>query len=437
MLVVQKNKLKVDRGQYHFLRELTHHNKSLYNVYLYESKQHFQQTGQFLNYTKAWNNLKQHYNYKLLPSDVAQQTMKIVERSWRSFFGLLKKKKAGNYNRPAHEPHFLPKDGHLVCIFPIREGRCKNEFKLFVPKEWRHKYKFTKLTVPVPPNVKGHKIKEVRILPRVKGTYFEIEFVYEVQEEKSNVDKKKVLAIDTGVNNFATCLDSSGRSFILDGRSMKSINRLYNKKRSYYHTVLSKQGHKTSKRLQLLGYKNNKRLGEYLNQYVNFIITYCLTQGIGKVVVGEGHLAQDGTRLGDANNQNFVMLPFGKFCWKLQSKCERYGIQFETREESYTSKCDHLAGETMTHHDKYLGTRRPRGLFRSSTGIVMNADVHGALGIMLKSGSGKSLRTRLSRGKVTLPWRIRLNKIQQTSSMRLVQEHFLDQSKPQGLPCGM
>jgi transposase len=91
----------------------------------------------------------------------------------------------------------------------------------------------------------------------------------------------------------------------------------------------------------------------------------------------------------------------------------------------------------MKHHDKYLGIRRPRGLFKSSTGIVMNADVHGALGIMLKSGSGNSLRTRLSSGSVTLPRRIRLMQIRQTSSKRLVQEHFLDQSKPQGLPCGM
>jgi hypothetical protein len=32
----------------------------------------------------------------------------------------------------------------------------------------------------------------------------------------------------------------------------------------------------------------------------------------------------------------------------------------------------------MKHHDKYLGKRQPRGLFKLSTGIVMNADVHGA-----------------------------------------------------------
>lgn len=422
MFATQKNKLKLNKGQYRFLRELAHNSKSLYNVYLYESKQYFQQTGQFLSYIKAWHILKQHPNYQALPSDIAQSTLKIGERAWRSYFGLLKKKKAGNYNRPAHEPHFLPKGGHLVCISPIRENRSKKEFKLLMPEKWRNRYGFKYFAVPIPPNVKGNKIKEVRIVPRVKATYFEIEFVYEVKEEKHDVNINNVLAIDTGVNNFATCLDSSGRSFILDGRSMKSINRLYNKKKSKMMTIFRKQGYKTNKKMQLIGYKNNKKLGEHLSQYVNFIITYCLINKIGKVVVGEGHLAQDGTRLGDANNQNFVMLPFGKFCWKLESKCQRYGIAFEMREESYTSKCDHLANESMEHHEKYLGKRSPRGLFKSSTGIVINADVNGALGIMLKSGIGNDLRIKLSRGDITSPWRIRLREIQQTSSMRLVNE---------------
>jgi ribosomal protein L15E len=53
-----------------------------------------------------------------------------------------------------------------------------------------------------------------------------------------------------------------------------------------------------------------------------------------------------------------------------------------------------------------------------------------------KTGGGNRSRLRLS-GRSTDPTRLALNKIQQTSSMRLVQEHFLDQSKPQGLPCGM
>ena len=43
-------------------------------------------------------------------------------------------------------------------------------------------------------------------------------------------------------------------------------------------------------------------------------------------------------------------------------------------EESYTSKVDHLAGEKMCKHEKYLGKRVKRGLFKSSTGKIINAD---------------------------------------------------------------
>ena len=96
------------------------------------------------------------------------------------------------------------------------------------------------------------------------------------------------------------------------------------------------------------------------------------------------------------------------------------GISFKAREEAYTSKCDHLAGEAMCHHDEYMGKRYPRGLFKSSTGIVLNADVNGALGIMLKEGKGKSLITQLNSGVVNTPRRIRIEAIRQTSSKRLV-----------------
>lgn len=151
------------------------------------------------------------------------------------------------------------------------------------------------------------------------------------------------------------------------------------------------------------------------------IVQTCLAHKIGKVVIGEGWLAQDGSNLGKRNNQNFVNLPFGKFVWKLQAKCQECGIECVTVEESYTSKCDHLAGEAMKRQDKYLGKRKPRGLFHSSTGVTINADMNGALGILLKTSNQKSLLTQLRSGGVTPPRRIRLREIQQTSSVRLAE----------------
>src|SRR5690606_26969968 len=242
--------------------------------------------------------------------------------------------------------------------------------------------------------IKKHKLKEMRIIPKLNATYFEIEFVYEVEEPKASTGKN-CLSIDIGVSNFATCLDEkSGRSFIMDGRELKSLNRLYNKTKAELQSILQKQGKYSSRRIRMLGAKRGRQINEYLNQYVHFILQYCLQNDVGKVIIGEGWLAQNGINCGDKNNQNFVNLPFAKFAQKLKSKLSLHGIDFKVREESYTSKCDHLAGEPMCHHEKYLGNREKRGLFISSTGVKLNADVNGALGIMLKEGRGKGLIAR-------------------------------------------
>ena len=72
------------------------------------------------------------------------------------------------------------------------------------------------------------------------------------------------------------------------------------------------------------------------------------------------------------------------------------------------------------YHEKW------RSVFESRAAKVLNADVNGALGIMIKSTGKRNLVSRLNSGTVTVPRRIRLREIQQTSSVRLTQEHFLD-----------
>lgn len=421
MFKVQKNRLKISKEHYLFLKDLCHRSKGLYNQTLYQTRQHFDNCGEFLNYSKSYELLKQSGIYKCLPSDPAQQIMKIVERDFRSFFGLLKKKKAGNYNRQAHLPKYKKKDGHCLLIFPIRKHQNKEEFIITIPKHMQETYKFKKFKYPIPPNIKGKNIKEVRIIPKNNAKFFEIEFVYEVKGEKCDLNKEKSLAIDIGISNFATCLDmTSGFSFILDGKEIKSINRFYNKTKGYLQSILAHQKRRSSNKLNVIAYKRHCKINEFMNQYTNFIIQYCLLSEIGHIGIGEGWLAQDGVNLGKKTNQNFVNIPFGKFVQKLKSKCEYYGIEFQTTEESYTSKCDHLASESMCHHDEYLGKRVKRGLFKSSTGKIINADVNGALGIGIKCRGNRGLVSKLNSGVITTPRRIRLNNIHQTSTKGLL-----------------
>ena len=65
----------------------------------------------------------------------------------------------------------------------------------------------------------------------------------------------------------------------------------------------------------------------------------------------------------------------------LEYKCQLVGINFVVSEESYTSLCSFVDYEEICYHDKYLGKRLERGLFKTSLGLLINADVNGSLNI--------------------------------------------------------
>lgn len=79
-----------------------------------------------------------------------------------------------------------------------------------------------------------------------------------------------------------------------------------------------------------------------------------------------------------------MSIPFNNLISKIQYKAEEVSIDFQVTEESYTSKIDHLICESLGKHDEYKGKRIKRGLFKSSCGKVLNADINGAIGILRK-----------------------------------------------------
>ena len=77
------------------------------------------------------------------------------------------------------------------------------------------------------------------------------------------VDEEKYLSIDMGLNNFATCFNSSnGSTFIIDGRYIKSINHHYNKHKI---SILDKQNIHTSKGMLKLSRKRYNKINNFFN----------------------------------------------------------------------------------------------------------------------------------------------------------------------------
>jgi transposase, IS605 OrfB family, central region len=389
---IQKQQLKhLSANEYKALRELCILTKNMYNVALYNVRQYYFTEKKFLGYNSNYHICKENENYSMLNSNSAQQIMKVVDRNFKSFFGLIQMAKKGEYQyKDIKLPKYLPKDGFFNLIFGEFNA---SKVKFAVPMSPAFKRLYGKVEINIPSNLKGKAIKEVRILPKNNARFFEIQWIYEIQEFQGELDKNNTLAIDLGVDNLCACTTNNGKAFIIDGKKLKSINQWANKENSRLQSIKDKQKIKTTTKAQRkLWSKRNNKVNDYLNKTVNLIIDYCLINNIGTIVVGYNPTIQMNSNLGKANNQNFVNTPIGNIREKLTYQCKRYGINLIDQEESYSSKADFLANDNMPIYNAFdkktytfSGKRITRGQYKSATGITLNADVNGSLNIMRKA----------------------------------------------------
>ena len=214
-----KQQLKhLKKKEYTSLCELAHYSKNLYNQALYNVRQKYFEDESFLRYEDNYKLHKDSPNYKMLNSNMAQQILKKVDGSMKSFLELKKLAAKGEYDsKKIKLPHYLEKDSFFTLI--IGFIRFKDN-KLIVPYSREYAKNHAKVMITVPPVLKDEKVKEIRIVPRYDARYFEIHYSHESECFQRELDRTKALAIDLGVNNLMTCLTSKGRSFIIDGRKL-------------------------------------------------------------------------------------------------------------------------------------------------------------------------------------------------------------------------
>ena len=414
MYLTVKQQLKhLSKEEYLSLRELSHTAKNLYNQAVYNIRQYYFQENKYLNYQKNNSLLKNSENYKTLNSNMSQQILKEVDGSFKSFFVLLKKKNKGMYNAKVKLPSYLPKNSFTTLVIGFVR---LNEDTLVIPYSNSFKKNHKKISIKIPPILLDKKIKEIRIIPKFNARFFEVQYTYEVQEEQRNLDKNHALAIDFGINNLATCVTSKGKSFIIDGKKLKSINQWFNKENARLQSIKDKQkyGKKPTLRQKYLYSSRNNKVNDYMSKTARKIINYCLENNIGSLVCGYNETFQRNSNIGKANNQTFVNIPFGKLREKLEYLCKLYNLRFVEQEESYTSKSSFFDMDILPKFEadkpqtySFLGKRIKRGLYQTSKGYIFNADVNGALNILRKSNV-VDLEVLYSRGEVDTPARIRI-----------------------------
>jgi putative transposase len=403
---------------------------------------------------KTVENLEGTINYRLLKAKVSQQILKKLDNNFKSFFESLKDfaKHPGKYKKSPRPPKYLKQKQHDLIYdyqaFQIKDGFIiiEKDLKIALPKclsgkiikqieikpkfncfevvfsymdeadevrkdelleilseeEWSIYFECFDNIVPadcpvsnfkVPAHKKVKKNKLFEMLSKEEwAIYLEcFDNIYPIPDFEVPA---RILAIDLGLNNLCTCT-SNGiiTPFVIDGKRLKAINQLYNKRVAAIKSVLDKcqPEQKWSAKLQRITDKRNNQVRDYLHKTSHKIIDICVKNKITEIVVGDVAKSLGGINLGKRNNQNFVNISLGQLVLKLKYKAESHGIKVSVTNESYTSKASFVNNDEMPKQynpevkPEFSGKRVQRGLYKSKDGISINADCNGSYNILRKS----------------------------------------------------
>lgn len=244
---------------------------------------------------------------------------------------------------------------------------------------------------------------DLRICP--KGNCFVIEITYSKApnwEQGVLLDRNNALAVDLGIDNIVACISTKTGvpPLLVKGGSIKSINQGWNKRVA----ELQASGKRQRKHIKDITFKRTNQVDDFIHKVAHVVISYCLAWDLGKIIIGKNPDWKQHVNMGKVNNQKFCNIPFSRLISNISNLAEEFGIEVIVREESYTSKASALDLDKMPKSYQkdtkcsFSGTRIQRGLYRTSTGILINADLNGALNIARKELGDEWLIALLANG---------------------------------------
>lgn len=386
MQLTERHLIKPGHELYGVLDDLTFKAKNLYNhgLYLYRQS-YFEHKKNPRKPTLTWRGIDKslrrqgHDDILALPSKVANAVLKNLGESIKSYWKLVRLKRKGGLGQKPKLPRYLHKtNGRYPLSFNYQtfgNKRGTNNELILCPKG---------LCLPIPTKVEHP--KQVRIVPNRHN--FIIEVIYNVEEQELK-STSKYAGIDLGVDNFATVTFSTqNKPLIIKGLELKSINQGYNRLISKAQSLLP-DPQKTSRSIHRLWSRRSWILRTKIHQMTAFLATLFDEMQIDKVFIGKNINWKQNLPFGKAVKQRFAYLPYETFIEQLRYKCQLHGITVVAQEESYTSKASFLDNDDIpvygeTENPKFSGRRIMRGLYHTSTGRLINADVNGSYNILRK-----------------------------------------------------
>lgn len=341
-----------------------------------KSIKYFDKDYKYIGYDLVDFICKDNENYKLMMAQSSQQTLRVLDKNWQSFFESIKdwSKNKSKYTGRPKLPNYKSKNGRFNIYFTNQNCKIKDG-KIQFPK-CLNQYELTT-------KVKDG-LQQVRILPR--NQYFVIEIVYTQEAQEELCDNGKYVSIDIGLDNLATMTNNCGITpVIISGRKLKSINKHYNKQVSHYREIAKRMNKLDyTNKMNKLTIKRNNMITDLIHKASKSVIEYALSCGANTIVIGNNKDWKRESSMSKKVNQSFVGIPHQEFINKIIYKAQNVGVKVIITEESYTSGTSFIDNELPIKENYNKSRRVFRGLFVSNNGKKINSDVNGSYQILKK-----------------------------------------------------
>lgn len=376
---VEQQVIRKFHPKFRTIDEMCFKSKTLYNYANYIIRQAFIKSKKYISYYDMNKELKTHQQYRDCMSQPANCTLRLLDKNWKSYFSAIKdwKKSPEKYWGMPKLPKYLKKDGRYTWMIPNNSCHYNDDGTIHFGLRKLQGYTWKSRCLG--------RLIQIRFVP--KGSCYIMEIVYEIEipDEKES-EYNRIASIDIGVDNLVTMTNNIDvEPIIINGKGIKSINQFYNKRLAQEKSSLKKRNDKDwSKRLDVITFKRNQRIKNYMHNTSSYILKWCLENNIDTLVVGHNKEWKQNSSMNKKSNQKFIMIPFNMLLWQLEYKCQNIGIKFILTEESYTSGTSFLDGEEPKKENYNKDRRIERGLFKANNGRFINSDVNGSLQIMKK-----------------------------------------------------
>lgn len=375
--------------------------KNLYNSALYIERQLFFSKEPFINNFELYKQLKETHEFKDLHSECAtlpQQTLKLLyqniisyRQSTKEFFNNPTKFKA----QPKLPKHKNRTKGRLTLDFSYSMFKIQNNsifinslgIEIQIPSYLKGiQKKKNQTTFSLDEEEPTLEMQQIRIIST--NNSYTIELIYTKQLELNDtIEIKNAASIDLGINNLVTLTTTLPKEqpLLISGRHLKSYNKKFNKRASNLKSKAKKQNNQYTTKLIESLYKNrNNYFNTNLHQVASYIIKYLTKNNIQLLIVGYNKQWKQNSKLSKNTNQTFIQIPYLKLIQILQYKCYENNIVFKVTNEAYTSGTSFLDNESPSQENYNKSRRTHRGLFITTKGIKINADVNASYQIMKK-----------------------------------------------------